>query len=291
MAVDDDFTRYLHARWTDLVGGLEDDGVPSDDARLVVAEVLLASRRAWTRRVANEQIDQTLWAEIRERAGLTSLPGAVAPHAARAVDAFDPPGPWLERAGERRSVRRNRRLRLALLACVGAVLAGSGWAWWASLPAPPEVRQEVNQLSVPWYSGDDLHLAEVVVELPGIDAFAATGDDVMARLVSGEVKVVRADGEVDDPDSSAAEVRGLLLAAAAPPEAVVPLGPYDVVLQSVSTQDGGSAHVIDSARRADDGGAVRLSESGRRAVVICDVDGACGPPRTVGAGSQRIRVG
>ena len=44
-AADPDFGRYLDARWPDLVGGLEDEGVAPDRARLAVAETLLASRR------------------------------------------------------------------------------------------------------------------------------------------------------------------------------------------------------------------------------------------------------
>ena len=52
-----DFARYVDARWPDLVGGLEDEAVPGDEARLAVAETLLASRRSWDRRVREEQVD------------------------------------------------------------------------------------------------------------------------------------------------------------------------------------------------------------------------------------------
>ena len=75
MAGDTDFTRYVDARWADLVGGLEDEGVPADDARLAVAETLLASRRTWSRRVREEQVDVSLWADLRERTGLPARPG------------------------------------------------------------------------------------------------------------------------------------------------------------------------------------------------------------------------
>ena len=40
MADGSDFARYVDARWPDLVGGLEDEGVPADDARLAVAGAL-----------------------------------------------------------------------------------------------------------------------------------------------------------------------------------------------------------------------------------------------------------
>lgn len=291
MVVDDDFTGYVRARWKDLVSALEEDGIAPETARLAVAEVLLASRRSWARRVAHEQIDQVLWAEMRQRVGLSTAPGAVPPHATRSLDVVDPTEPWFERAGVRRAARTRRNVRRGVLSCAGVVIAATGWSWWASLPTPPPVREETNQLPVPWYAAGDLHLAEVVVELPDIEAFAPTGDDVVVRMASGQVRVVRADGDVDDPSISRAEVRDVLGAAASVTDVEVPLGPYDVVLQSVSTADGGSAHVIDSARRADDGGALRQSESGRRAVVICDADGACGAAKTVVAVSQIIRLG
>ncbi|WP_416957993.1 hypothetical protein ACNKF0_10050 [Nocardioides sp. T5] len=65
-----DFATYVDARWPDLVGALEDEGVPGDRARLAVAEALLAARRSWERRVREEQVDVTLWAEVRDRADL-----------------------------------------------------------------------------------------------------------------------------------------------------------------------------------------------------------------------------
>ena len=61
-----DFARWVDARWPDLVGGLEDDGVAPDDARLAVAEVLLASRHGWDRRVREEQVDLAVWAALVE---------------------------------------------------------------------------------------------------------------------------------------------------------------------------------------------------------------------------------
>lgn len=285
MTAEPDFTHYLDARWADMVGGLEDEGVAPDTARLAVAETLLASRGSWRRRVENEQVDQTLWSEIRERAGLPPRPGEVAPHAVRTPDAADLPGPWLEEATRLRRQRRRRGVRLGLAAAVVAVIAGAGWAWWASLPPAPEVREEANVLPVPWYAAGELHLSDVVVELPGIDAFVADDDQVVALMTSGEVKVVRTDGEVDDLDTAPPELSGPAVPAS------LPTGRYDVVVQSVTTADGGTAHLLDSSRRIEEGGALRLSETGRRAVVVCDADGVCAAPQTLVTGSQSIRLG
>lgn len=285
MTAEPDFTHYLDARWADLVGGLEDEGVAPDTARLAVAETLLASRGSWRRRIENEQVDATLWAEIRERAGLRPRPGEVAPHAVRTPDAADLPGPWLEEATLLRSQRRRRGVRLGLLAAVVAMIAGAGWAWWASQPPAPEVREEANVLPVPWYAAGELHLSDVVVELPGIDSFVADDEEVVALMTSGAVKVVRADGDVDDLDTAPPEL------SEPPVPDGLPTGRYDVVVQSVTTAEGGTAHLLDSSRRIDDGGALRLSETGRRAVVVCDADGSCAAPRTLVTGSQSIRLG
>lgn len=287
MSAEPDFGHYLDARWADLVGGLEDEGVAPDTARLAVAEILLASRASWRWRVENEQVDHTLWAEIRERAGLPPRPGEVAPHAVRSPDAADPPGPWLEEAAILRAARRRRGVRLGLLAVVVAGAFGAGWAWWASLPPAPEVREEANVLAVPWYAAGELHLSKVVVELPGVDSFVADGDEVVAVMTSGEVRVVRADGVVDALETAPPE-----LSATGPQVPVgLAIGRYDVVVQSVTTAEGGTAHLLDSSRRSDAGGALRLSETGRRAVVVCDADGLCAEPRTVVTGSQGIRLG
>ena len=287
MAAEEDFTRYLDARWADLVGGLEDEGVAPDDARLAVAETLLASRRSWGRRIREEQVDRTLWAELRERTGLPPAPGSTAPHAVRVPDAADAPGPWLDRAVVLRVRRRRRGVRRGLVAALVVALLGVGWAWWASLPPAPEVREEANALPVPWYAEGELHLADVVVELAGVEAFVPRDGGVAVLLGSGEVKEVADDGDVDDLEldpeviaSNGADV----------PAGLEP-GELDVVIQSVSTADGGTAHLLDSARRSDDGGALRLSETGRRAVVVCDADGVCAAPVTIVTGAQSIRLG
>lgn len=287
MSGEPDFARYLDARWADLVGGLEDEGVAPDSARLAVAAALLAARGSWGRRVEREQIDQTLWAELRERTGLPPRPGEVAPHAVRSAEPADLPGPWLAEATALRGAHRRRGVRLGLLAGVVVLIAGAGWTWWASVPPVPEVRQEANVLPVPWYAGGELHLRRVVVGLPGVDAFAARGDEVVARLTTGEVRVIRADGDVDDLEVAPPE----LFAPPPPVPTGLRPGPYDVVVQSVTTAGGGTAHLLDSALRTGAGGEIRLSETGRRAVAVCDAGGTCAAPLTLDTGSQSIRLG
>lgn len=289
MSGDTDFTRYVDARWPDLVGGLEDDGVAPDDARLAVAETLVASRRQWTRRVRDEQVDVSLWAEARERAGLPARPGEPAPHGVRPFDPRDTADAWLSRAEAVRTARRWRGARQALAGLVVAAVLAAGWAWWASRPEPPAVREEANTLPVPWYAEGELHLADVVVELPGVEAFVADGADAVVRLRSGDVVRVRADGDVDSDDDPPASLDE---PPAAPPVAGLAstLGPYDVLLQSVPLADGGWAHLIDSSRRDGAQDAVRQSESGRRALVVCRTETSCDAPLTVLAGGTvRLR--
>lgn len=281
-----DFATYVDARWPDLVGGLEDEGVPPDEARLAVAEALVASRRSWARRVREENVDVTLWAEVRERAGLPPQPGGVAPHGVRRFDPRDAPEVWLARAEQARGARRRRSARrgLAWLA-VAAVLAG-GWLWWATRPEPPAVRAEENPLPVVWYAAGELHLAEVVVTLPAVDEFVGWGSGAAVRLRSGEVVRVDADGDVSDLDEAPAVLDEQ---PEAPP--YLPIGQYDVLVQSASVPDGGGwAYLLDSSRRDGSSDAVRQSESGRRALVVCTLDFACGEPETVTAdGSIRLR--
>ncbi len=286
MTANADFDRYVDARWADLVGGLEDEGVAPDDARLAVAETLLASRRSWSRRVRDEQVDVSLWAEVRERAGLAARPGEAAPHGVRPLDVGDPPSEWLHRAAGVRATRRRRGARRSLAWLAVAAVVVAGWMWWAARPETPPVREEANSLPVVWYSANELHLAHVVVELPGIEEFVAAGPDVAARLSSGEVVRVAADGEVSAWDGAAT-----VLDEPRPLPAYQPPGRYSAGLQTVPLPGGGWAHLIDSSSRGDIRDSVRQSESGRRALVVCSSDGACGDPVTiVGAeGSVRLR--
>jgi hypothetical protein len=284
-AADPDFRRYLDARWADLVGGLEDDGVAPDVARLAAAETLLASRRSWARRTREEQVDVTLWAEVRERAGLPARPGEPVPHGVRPRDPRDAPDEWLARAEVRRAARRRRSLRLGLVGLAVLAVLGGGWAWWAARPAPHDVRAEDNPLPVVWYARGELHLERVVVELPGVDEFVAWGSGVAARMRSGEVVRVEADGDVHRIGDAPAALDD-------PPEPppFLALGRYDVLVQSAPVPGGGWAHLLDSSRRASVQDAVRQSETGRRALVVCTADSSCGEPRTIVETDGSIRL-
>ncbi|NYE38686.1 hypothetical protein F4692_003836 [Nocardioides cavernae] len=281
----DDWERYLDARWHDLVGALEDDGVPADDARLVVAETLLASRRSWERRVRDEQVDVALWAEVRERAGLAVRPGEAAPHAVRPRDPADAPDAWLSRARRLRSGRRQRGLRRGVAGLAVAALLVTGWAWWAARPEPYAVRAETNPLPVTWYAQGELHLDGVVVAIPDVESFVAWDSGAAARLRSGEVVRVDGDGDVHDTDDPPDTLDD---PPAAPP--FVALGDYDVLVQSVAIPGGGWAHLLDSSRRDGAQDAVRQSESGRRALVVCTAEPRCGQPETITAADGSIRL-
>lgn len=283
-----DFATYVDARWPDLVGGLEDEGVPGDDARLAVGVVLLDARRSWERRVRQEQVDVTLWAEVRERVGLPARPGEPVPHAVRPRDPRDGPEEWFDRAGRLRAAHRRRDARRALAALAVVAVLGAGWAWWAGQPPAPAVREETNPLPVAWYAEGELHLEDVVVELPEVEAFVADfadGAGVVARLRSGEVVRVDAEGGVEPVD----EAPGALDAVPVPPT-VRGIGPDDVLVESAPLAGGGWAHLVDSARRAGAQDELRQSETGRRAVVLCPTEWTCEAPITVLAdGPVRLR--
>ena len=158
-----DFARYVDARWPDLVGGLEDEGVPADDARLAVAETLLASRRTWSRRVRDENVDVALWAEVRERVGLPARPGEPAPHGVRPFDPHDPPDAWFARAEALRGARRRRGLvRVAAgvvvargardrLAVVGVPAAGGRGAQRRPTRSPSSGTPRASSTSRTWW--------------------------------------------------------------------------------------------------------------------------------------------
>jgi hypothetical protein len=137
---------------------------------------------------------------------------------------------------------------------------------------------------VTWYAAGELHLEKVVVELPGIDAFADWDGGVAVRLTDGRLLMVRPDGSVVDLDEEPPPL-------ADPPEAPpYEGGPYDVVVQSVPRPGGGWAHLLDSSRRTAQRDEVRSSETGRRALVLCTESGQCGLPRTIQEGTVTIRL-
>lgn len=285
MAAGSDFARYVDARWPDLVAGLEGEGVPTDGARLLVAETLIKSRRSWSRRVRDENIDVVLWAEVRESAGLSPRPGESAPHGVRPFDPRDAPEPWFARAEAQRGARRRRGLVRAAAGVVVLAVLAAGWQWWASQPQEAEVREEANALPVVWYSQGELHLEDVVVELPGIEEFVASGSGVVARLPSGAVVRVAADGEVTG-DASGDELDDLSEA-----PRFIAFTQYDVVVQAVPVPGGGWAYLLDSSRRDSAQDAIRQSEPARQVLVVCAAERTCGDPRTIADSDGSIRLG
>lgn len=264
-----DYADYVHARWPVLVAALEAEGVAADDARLVVAEALLERRRGWARRVREEDVDAVLWADLRERAGLPGRswerPPLVELPPGGATDTFED---WEDRAAAVRRRRGRRTARRVGVAAAVALAVLAGLVWWEVRPRPPAVREEANPIPVAWYAGGELHLADVVVELPGVDTFVADGPEVVVRLTTGEVVRVDADGTVsalDEPPAALDEV----------PEVpdLVPVGRSAVVLQGVPLPDGGWAYVLHAGRAPRDD--LRSSEAGQRVLVLCDAARRC----------------
>jgi hypothetical protein len=264
----EDFDEYVHARWTWLVLGLEREGVPADRARLAVANALLDHRRGWRRLVREAQPDVEVWQDARERAGLPRLRDPVPALGREPAGSDDPdggPDAWLRRSA---AARRTRSTRWAVGLAVTVVAIASAVAWSALRPDAPAVREARNPIPVPWYAAGELHLAEVVVELPGIEVFVADGTGVVARLETGELVRVADDGtvsETDDVPDAFHQVPDL-------PD-LVPVGATAVVLQGVPLPDGGWAYVLHAGRAPRDD--LRASESGRRTLVLCDEGQRC----------------
>lgn len=204
---DADFAAYCQARWCDIVAALEDEGVTGSTARMAAAHELVLRRRRWSRLVQQEDVERHLWEAIRERAGLPPDPGALPPMLDTAGVEVDRPAqgpePWLARAEERRRVRRRARRRRGFQTGVAAVLVVGVSGWWVSRPPPPPVRAAANPLPIPWYADGELHLNEVVVGLPRVEAFQPSGTGVAVRLENGSVRLVSADGEVEDLEPAA----------------------------------------------------------------------------------------
>jgi len=160
--------------------------------------------------------------------------------------------------------RRQSVVGLAVLACL-VVLVGV----LATRPGPPPVREVDNPVPVPWYSGVELHLAEVAVTLPDLGAFVARGDDVVVERGDGSLALVRADGSVADFEGPLPEVRE----AETLPERV--LGPIAAPVQAVTGPDGVVVQLVElSAIKPVAEQYLRVSESERRQLIVC-FDSTC----------------
>jgi hypothetical protein len=296
-----DFSAYVVARWPHLVAAVQSEGVGAEAAERVVARALATCRSGWGRLVRDGDVDVEVWRLVREEAGLAPAPGAVVPLDG-AVEPRDPlsaaslPDPV---AVVHEEVRR-RRARGARVAgaVVAALLVGAGVAsWWASRPPSPEVVEATNPVPVPWYADGRLHLAEVVVTLPGVRALASRGSDVLVLRGDGDWWQVDPDGDVDrlgerPPGASSAPPAptGPPAVSGAPGAPGLVLGDTDRVVDGTTAPDGTVVHVLDNSLAGSPHGSyVRLSGSGRVALVVCRDDGrSCGEPVTAATGGRRV---
>lgn len=289
-----DATAYARLRWRDLVDSLVALGVPRPRAREAVAGALVAHERGWARTVAEDDPDARVWAEACRLAEVADPPAypPLLGHLREEGDTADLPGPdlpdpWLARARARRrdAVRRQAAVAVGSVAAV-LLLGWAVTAWWGNRLVQPPVRDEVNELPVPWYADGELHLARVVVTLPDVTAFVPVDDAVVARLEEGRLVEVAADGE-------ARVLRDAPVELDRPDEPMPPpdleLAPHDRIVEAVRGPGSVTVFLVDSRATPGAGGFTRGSESGRQAVLVCTgggVEDVCSSPRVVGAGGQ-----
>lgn len=162
-------------------------------------------------------------------------------------------------------LERPRRRRLTLLAMAALALLAVGAVIVSLLPAPPAVREQANPIPVPWFAEGRLHLADVVVTLPGAGAFAAVDEGVVIEDEDGSMLLVDADGSVSDFDGPMPDV----------PQPEVPL-PYDATgafsrrLDVTVSPSGEEVHLMEIAASGPDAEVYfRLSETARRVFIVC----------------------
>lgn len=162
-------------------------------------------------------------------------------------------------------LERPRRRRLTLAALGVLVLLIVGAVVISLLPAPPAVRQEANPVPVPWFAEGELHLADVVVSLPGAGAFVAVDDGVVIEDEDGSLLLVRADGDVSDFDGP--------MPAFSEPDLPAPYdarGDMSRRLGVVIAPSGEVVHLMEIAAAGPEAGVyVRLSETINRLFVVC----------------------
>ncbi|HXH78775.1 hypothetical protein [Nocardioides sp.] len=160
---------------------------------------------------------------------------------------------------------RPRRRRLTLYALVSLALLVAAAVVISVLPTPPEVRKETNPVPVPWFAEGQLHLADVVVTLPGAGAFAQLDDGVVIEDEGGSLLLVDGDGDVSGYDGEMPEVTE--------PEIPAPYDEGSGISRrlAVAVAPGGeSVHLMEIAAAGPEAGVyTRLSETISRMFVVC----------------------
>lgn len=162
-------------------------------------------------------------------------------------------------------LERPRRRRLTLGAVAVLVLVGAIAVVVSLQPAPPAVRQEANRVPVPWFADEELHLADVVVSLPGAGDFVPVDDGVVIEDADDSLILVGADGDVSDFD-------GAMPALSEPqlPSPYDPSAPGAQQLDVVMAPDGDAVHLMElSVSRHEAEVYLRQSETVRRMFLVC----------------------
>ncbi len=195
-------------------------------------EALLASRRSWSRRVRDEQVDvSALGGGARARRTARRGPARRRPTAYAARPARRARGRgW---RGPSRPARGATSARARARGLVGARwpsrCSSAGWAWWAALPGAAEVRQEANPLPVDLVRRGRAAPRGRRGRAAGRRRVRGRGGRAPPpRLRSGEVVRVDADGDVHGLDRRA----GRRSTTPPDPPPYLPLGEYDVLVQS-----------------------------------------------------------
>jgi hypothetical protein len=183
-------------------------------------------------------------------------------------------------------LERPRRRRWTLSALGVLAVLSVGAVIVSLLPAPPTAREEPNPVPVPWFADGELHLADVVVPLPGAGAFVPLDDGVVIEDDDGGLLLVGADGDVSDYDGAMPDV----------PEPDVP-APYDAGgayarrLGVTLTPSGEQVHLMEiRASGSETDVYFRLSETARRMFLVCLTDHCTMIRRVVVPGSDvRLR--
>lgn len=179
---------------------------------------------------------------------------------------------------------RRRRLTLGAVGVLALLIAGA--VVISLLPAPPSVREEANPVPVPWFAEGELHLADVVVSLPGAGAFAPFEDGVVIEDEDGSLLMVAADGDVSDFDETMPEEP----APDVPPPSEGAT-PGDQRLDVTLAPGGEAVHLMEiSLSRHEAEIYLRQSETVRRMFLVCRDRDCTSIRRVVVAGSDvRLR--